>query len=1116
MVEDGRDRWRARPVVAGALRVVIVGVPLATGYLASYACLRLLRSQIADSRWWLLLVAAISVLACVGVERLTRQLLPLAALLKLSMLFPDRAPSRFKIARRAMSVEKLAQRDSTDPNRSAATAAEQALALITALTAHDRRTRGHSERVRLFTELLGEQLRLPRQARDKLRWSSLLHDIGKLQVAVEILNKPAKLDAGEWDVITAHPANGEQLLGPLLDWLGEWGGAVRHHHEKFDGTGYPDGLAGTDICRAGRVVAIADAYEVMTAHRAYKKPMATLAARAELARCAGTQFDPAFVRAFLSISLPRLLWAMGPGALLMNVPLLRAMADTANKGVLATSQSGVLTASAAAVISGVAVTTGQLPVPAPVQVAAAGQPPAAHQLPAPSSARPVTRPPAAHPRPVVLPSARPRPPAAPETPQVRPPVPAAPVPVPVPVPNDPAPPVVEAAPAVAFTWVPYPVIGTSTAAVGFGADPTAARVLCSLDGGEAAACIGSSVSYSGLSDGPHTVTVWAENAAQLAGAAITTSFTVDTQGATVSWTSTPPNRVASSTVSFGFSTAEPAALSWCSVDGEPAAECTSPLTLTGFADGPHAVSVYAIDPVGNAGPAIQAAFTVDTVSPLVSVVSAPPATIATDSATVSYTVDDPDATVWCQLDSGAATVCTGPVSLTGLADGPHQVVLHAVDAVGNAGPVVTAAFTVDTTAPVLAFTSAPSGVVPSSSVSVGFSVDDPAAVAWCSLDGAPSTACASPVSFDNLTDGGHTISAYAVDAVGNVGAVVQANFTVSASAPTVMLTGVPPRLSNNPAATVSFAVDDPSAVAYCSLDGALPAVPCTSPVGYSGLADGPHTVDIFAVSAGGRFSATVSTSFTVDTTAPVVTVGHAPSGRVPAANAYLDYTVNDPAATVWCSVDGGVAAVCGGGHVDLTGLPSGPHTVSLYATDAAGNTGASVTAGFTMDNTAPVVTLTSTPPASSTKRSATVQFSTDDPGAVIWCSLDGAAAQRCTGSATYAGLGDGSHTISVYGVDQVGNRGATVSATFIVTAAAPVLLTTPPAKSSNKIIIFTWLPVLGLSYQYSYDGITWSPTTTNASYTTTRMKNGTYTFRLRGVDPFGTATAVASFTFQVT
>ena len=308
------DRWRARPVIAGVLRIIIVGIPLAAGYLASLVCLRLLRHQIAQTRWWLVLAVAVSVLVCLALERVTRRLLPLAALLKLSMLFPDRAPSRFKVARRALSVERLAERAGGAVVPGRGLGAEQALALITALTAHDRRTRGHSERVRLFTELLGEQLRLPREARDRLRWASLLHDIGKLQVAVEILNKPAKLNNAEWDIVAAHPGH-RRAAARSAGRAGWASGAARSASTTRSSTApaIPTALAGTDICRAARIVSIADSYEVMTAHRAYKKPMATVAARAELARCAGTQFDPTYVRAFLAISLPRLLWAMGPG-----------------------------------------------------------------------------------------------------------------------------------------------------------------------------------------------------------------------------------------------------------------------------------------------------------------------------------------------------------------------------------------------------------------------------------------------------------------------------------------------------------------------------------------------------------------------------------------------------------------------------------------------------------------------------------------------------------------------------------------------------------------------------------------------------------------------------------
>jgi HD domain len=1106
------DRWRARPVIAGLLRVVILGTPLAAGYLASLVCLRLLRHQIAATRWWLGLAVVMSVLVCVALERVTRRLLPLAALLKLSMLFPDRAPSRFKIARQALSVERLAERAAERSSQDAASAAEQALALITALTAHDRRTRGHSERVRLFTELLGEQLRLPRDARDRLRWASLLHDVGKLQVAVDILNKPAKLNNAEWDIVAAHPETGERLLGPLVTWLGEWGGAIRQHHEKFDGTGYPDGTAGSDICRAARIVAITDSYEVMTAHRAYKKPMATVSARAELARCAGTQFDPAFVRAFLAISLPRLLWAMGPASLLMNLPMLRVLADTANKGALATSQTAVLSASAAAVIGGVSATTGHPITHHAAHPALAARPAApVHATPAmPNAGRRILRPSTPKPvtEPVAVVSNKPAPtatslptPSSPSDPVQTPPAPGQPPPAPV-----------GAAPTVAFAWVPFPVIATSTASVGFTADAAAVRVLCSLDGAAASICTGNSVSYSGLADGPHTVALWAENGAGVSSDQLSTSFTVDTASATVSWTSTPPPRVASDSVTLGFSASDPAAATWCSVDGAAASVCGSPLTLTGLADGAHAVSVYTVDAVGNIGPAIQTTFTVDTTGPVVSLTSAPPATITTNTASVAFTANDPTATAWCSLDGALPTACTSPVAFAGLADGAHTVAVHAVDALGNVGPTVASHFTVDTTAPTVTSLTAPAAVVPSQSVSIPFTVDDPGATAWCSLDGALPTPCTSPVFYDALADGSHTVAIYAVDAVGNQGPARTANFTVSTTAPTVTLNLVPSPLSNSTAAAVAFTVDDPTATAWCSLDGAAPAT-CTSPVNYSGLGDGRHTIDIYAISLGGQQSATASTAFTVDTQAPVLTISQAPTGTVRSANATLTYAVDDPRATVWCSIDGAAATACNG-PVNLGGLPSGPHTVSLYATDPAGNSSGNASASFTIDNTGPVVSFTATPPASSASRTVTVSFTTDDPASVAWCSLDGNAAQACSGSVSYNNLSNGSHSISVYAIDAAGNRGATSTTTFSVLAAAPTLLTTPPALSLFSMVTFSWVASPGLTYQYSYNGVTWFTTPTRTSYSAW-LNIGRHTFRLRGIDSQGATTAVTSFTFQV-
>ena len=262
----------------------------------------------------------------IALERAGRRLLPLAALLNLSLLFPDRAPKRFAVARRVGKPRDL-QRQLQEARDRGVTGGEVAhmqevLELVAALSVHDRQTRGHSERVRVFTDLIAEEMKLAPGDRARLRWASLLHDIGKLVVPAEILSKPSKLSEAEMDNVRRHPDEGARLIGPLNAWLGEWAGAVPDHHERFDGRGYPRGLAGEQISLAGRIVAVADSYEVMTAMRPYRKPIGVSAARQELVRCSGAQFDPMVVRAFLNISMGRLWRVVGLGSWIAQLPLI--------------------------------------------------------------------------------------------------------------------------------------------------------------------------------------------------------------------------------------------------------------------------------------------------------------------------------------------------------------------------------------------------------------------------------------------------------------------------------------------------------------------------------------------------------------------------------------------------------------------------------------------------------------------------------------------------------------------------------------------------------------------------------------------------------------------------
>jgi hypothetical protein len=291
----------------------------------------------------------------------------------MTLLFPDHAPSRFKLARAAGQTTILQERARIHHGETAGEAATRILGLLTALSAHDRRTRGHSERVRIFTDVLAGEMHLPEGARDRLRWASLLHDIGKVRVPGTVLNKSESLDNDEWEMIRRHPDQGAVLAGPLLEWLGEWGSAISQHHERYDGAGYPRGLTGHEISQAGRIVAVADTFEVMTAARSYKRPMSIASARRELADIAGKQLDPTCVRAFLGASLPRVLWAVGPLALLVNLPFLRGIAEAGklveHAGTAAVGQAATVAVAAVVIVA---------PVSSPAVVSGMHQPRAQH------------------------------------------------------------------------------------------------------------------------------------------------------------------------------------------------------------------------------------------------------------------------------------------------------------------------------------------------------------------------------------------------------------------------------------------------------------------------------------------------------------------------------------------------------------------------------------------------------------------------------------------------------------------------------------------------------------------------------------------------------------------
>jgi HD-GYP domain-containing protein (c-di-GMP phosphodiesterase class II) len=162
--------------------------------------------------------------------------------------------------------------------------------LIKAIEAKDPYTRGHAQRVSRLSEMTARAYGLNETECRAIRYAALMHDVGKLGVDSRVLKKPGKLTSEEYEHMKVHPARGVEIVGHI-DMLRDYMDGVRHHHERMDGSGYPDGLIGDEIPLFARLIMVSDAFDAMTSTRVYRKAKDIEAAFIELRRCAGTQFD---------------------------------------------------------------------------------------------------------------------------------------------------------------------------------------------------------------------------------------------------------------------------------------------------------------------------------------------------------------------------------------------------------------------------------------------------------------------------------------------------------------------------------------------------------------------------------------------------------------------------------------------------------------------------------------------------------------------------------------------------------------------------------------------------------------------------------------------------------
>jgi hypothetical protein len=341
----------------------------------------------------------------------------------------------------------------------------------------------------------------------------------------------------------------------------------------------------------------------------------------------------------------------------------------------------------------------------------------------------------------------------------------------------------------------------------------------------------------------------------------------------------------------------------------------------------------------------------DTTPPTTTIDSGPNGSATATTASFAFSSSEPNSTFECKLDTGAYGECSSPKAYDDLAVGSHSFSVRATDAAGNtdASPA-TRMWTItapqDTTPPVTTIDSGPNGSTAATSASFAFSASEPGATFECRLDSGAYAACTSPTAYDDLAVGAHTFSVRAADAAGNVDASPATRaWTIEpptdTTSPATDITSGPSDTTASTSASFEFDATDPSAVFECRLDAGS-WEPCTSPKAYAELAPGSHTFSVRATDAAGNTDPSPPTQTwtvdpTTDTTAPGTAITSGPPGYTYAGTAIFAFISRDPGAVFECRLDAGSWEPCTS-PTTYTELPSGEHTFSVRATDAAGNT----------------------------------------------------------------------------------------------------------------------------------------------------------------------------------
>ncbi|MBI2692177.1 MAG: hypothetical protein HYX29_09585 [Solirubrobacterales bacterium] len=384
----------------------------------------------------------------------------------------------------------------------------------------------------------------------------------------------------------------------------------------------------------------------------------------------------------------------------------------------------------------------------------------------------------------------------------------------------------------------------------------------------------------------------------------------------------------------------------------------------------------------------------------------------------------------------------------------------------------------------------------------------------CSLDGAPQSVCASPASSTALGEGSHTFSVLQVDDAGNAGSSVAYAWTVDSVGPNApALSGVPAALTSRNSASIVFS-GEPGGMFYCRLDAA-PFAPCSSPVNFANLPDGPHDLRVRQTDAAGNGGAVAEATWTVDSTAPAVpTVDVTPDLRTRDADAGFGFA-GEPGGRFECSRDGAPYASCAN-PVSYLGLAEGEHIFRVRQIDGADNVGAASEYTWSIDQSAPgAPTLDATPAAHTQANTAEFTFSGEADGS-FECSLGSEEFAACTSPVSYPTASEGAYIFEVRQLDDVGNTGSVTTYVWTIDRtppAAPQLSGAPTGvtNSTGATIIFSGGEAG--TFECNLDANLWQSCASPKELTS--LADGDHSIAVRQIDAAGNLGDPASASWSV-